>query len=133
MTYPANGKFICQNLIYKMPNYSYYCNGCTKSFELFYSIKDYQDHPGCDCGSKDTHRDYITDVGSIFGSVKKSNSELKTLGDLANRNRDNMCEDQRQLLFEKHNSYKEDKSEKDLPKGMSRIKKTKQKTKWTNK
>jgi hypothetical protein len=63
-------------------------------------------------------------------SVIKSDSELKTLGDLANRNRDRMSEDQKQSLYEKHNAYKEQGPTQDLPKGMTRMKKTKG-VKWT--
>jgi putative FmdB family regulatory protein len=114
-----------------MPTYSYYCNKCNSYFELFFYIKDYIPNPKCECGSKNTERDYIQDVSSIMGSVKKSDSELKTIGDLANRNRDRMSEDQVEALHIKHNSYKETASEKELPKGMSRIKKPKQKPKWT--
>lgn len=63
-------------------------------------------------------------------SVKKADSELKTIGDLANRNRDRMSEDERVTLYKKHNDYKDQESQKELPKGMSRIKKSKSKIKW---
>jgi len=43
-----------------------------------------------------------------------------------------MSDDQNQMLHEKHNSYKEQKSEKELPRGMSRVSKPKIKNKWTN-
>lgn len=116
----------------KMPTYSYQCNSCKEQFELFYYIKDYVANPVCSCGSSDTYRDYIGDVSSVHSCIKKTNSELKTIGDLANRNRDSMSEDKKQMLYEKHNSYKEQKSEKELPKGMSRISKPKHKNKWTS-
>lgn len=114
-----------------MPTYSYGCEKCNQNFELFYNIKDYQPSPLCiNCGNKKTHRLYALDVSTQFASVKKSDSELKTIGDIANRNRDKLSDDQKQALSAKHNSYKEEVSQKQLPKGMTRIKKQ-PKTKWT--
>lgn len=114
-----------------MPTYSYYCSQCGLNFELFFNIQDYNSNPICECGSKKTQRDYIEDLSTITGSVKKSDSELKTVGDLANRNRDRLSEDQKEQLYKKHNEYKDHKEAKDLPKGMSRIKKPTNKIKWT--
>lgn len=114
-----------------MPTYTYYCDDCKKRFECFFYIKDYNPSPKCLlCKSKKTSRSYIDDITTIASSVKKSDSELKTLGDLANRNRDRLSNDQKNNLFQKHNAYKETESTKELPKGMSRIKKPKQKIKW---
>ena len=114
-----------------MPTYSYYCSDCGLHFELFFNIKDYNSNPVCECGSKKTQRNYTEDLSTISGSVKKSDSELKTVGDLANRNRDRLSEDQKQYLQKKHNDYKDNKETKELPKGMSRIKKPSHKIKWT--
>lgn len=113
-----------------MPNYTYYCNHCQKSFEVFYSIRDYKDSAKClDCKTK-CYRSYQEDMLTITGSVKKSDSELKTLGDLANRNRDKMSADEKRALDKKHNDYKDQTPTKELPKGMSRITKPKNKIKW---
>ena len=113
-----------------MPNYSYECSKCKSRFELFFHIKDYVEKPRCTkCGSGKTNRCYILDVTTQIASVKKSDSELKTLGDLANRNRDKMTEDQKNDLHYKHNEYKYTSEETSLPKGMSRPKKHK-KIKW---
>lgn len=113
-----------------MPNYSYICDKCDSRFELFFYIRDYNEHPKCvSCGSIKTNRDY-SDLQTLSASVKKSDNELKTLGDLANRNRDKLSDDQKATLYKKHNDYKEQESMKELPKGMSRIKKP-PKTKWT--
>jgi hypothetical protein len=114
-----------------MPEYTYECNNCESIFSLVCSISEYKEHPKCDCGSKKTCRRYVEDCLTINGNVKKSDSELKTVGDLANRNRDRMSEDQKRHLYHKHNSYKEQVSDKALPKGMSRIKKP-PKTIWPN-
>jgi putative FmdB family regulatory protein len=116
-----------------MPSYSYICEKCEINFELFFSIRDYIDSPKCiGCNSnKYVIRDYISDVSSQATSVKKSDSELKTIGDLAQRNRDRLSEDQKQALYLKHNSYKDDKEQtKPLPKGMSYTPKPKNKPKW---
>ena len=114
-----------------MPTYSYFCTKCKESFELFFYIKDYIEQPPCPtCKCKQTNRRYIEDVATLNASVKKADSELKTLGDLANRNRDRMSDDQKQALHKKHNKYRDDQLLKDLPKGMSRMKKQ-PKTQWT--
>lgn len=119
-----------QILYLTMPNYSYSCDCCGSNFELFFYIKDYIDSPKCiHCGNTKTNRRYDVDVLSQNCSVKKSDTELKTLGDLANRNRDKMNDDQKTELYHKHNEYKYTDTDKPLPQGMSRIKKQ-NKTKW---
>lgn len=115
-----------------MPTYTYECSKCSNVFELFFYIKDYNKSPKCTkCNSKNTNRSYIEDIITQSTSIKKSDTELKTLGDLANRNRDRMSNDQKQELTQKHNLYKDDKPENPLPPGMSRIKKPSTKIKWT--
>ncbi len=106
-----------------MPTYTYDCLKCGSKFELFFYIKDYKEQPACDnCGSKSTNRSYVSDVLTQSASVKKADSELKTIGDLARRNSDRMSEDQKISLHQKHNSYREE-DVKSLPSGMSRMKK----------
>jgi putative FmdB family regulatory protein len=108
-----------------MPTYTFCCDKCNNKFELFFYIKDYQEHPKCEsCGSHRTNRSYQDDLAGMMGSVIKADSELKTLGDLANRNRDKMSNDQKSNLYHKHNNYKEDFHLR-LPSGMSRIQKPK--------
>lgn len=113
-----------------MPTYTYYCKECHKNFELFFYIKDYIPDPKCaDCG-QDACRSYVDDVLSQVASVRKSDNELKTIGDLADRNRDRLTDQQKMDLYVKHNSYKESFDEsKPLPTGMSRVKKQ-PKTLW---
>lgn len=116
-----------------MPVYSYACNKCKLKFELFFSYAKYEEHPECSgCQSNDTSRLYVEDAMTINTSVKKSDSELKTLGDLANRNRDKLSDDQKLALQHKHNEYKDSSPSMNLPSGMSRISKGK-KTQWTEK
>lgn len=114
-----------------MPTYSYICNDCHTKFELFFYISQYIANPKCsNCNSLNSSRRYVDDVMTQNCSVKKSDSELKTIGDLANRNRDKLSDDEKNSLYKKHNSYKETQSDRPLPKGMSRIKKP-GKPKWT--
>jgi putative FmdB family regulatory protein len=115
-----------------MPTYTFICTKCETKFEAFFHIKEYVEHPQCSCGSKKTQRSYEDDLTTISSSVKKSDSELKTIGDLANRNRDRLSDDQKIDLYRKHNAYKDQDSPKELPKGMSRIKKP-GKIQWTKK
>ena len=113
-----------------MPEYSYRCDTCQFTFSLVCSIKEYTDFHFCEtCGNK-CSRDYLEDLSTLNTSIKLGDNDLKTLGHLAQRNTDRMSEDQRNDLYRKHNSYKEEVSEKVLPKGMSRIKKP-PKVKWT--
>lgn len=115
-----------------MPEYSYRCEICQTTFSIVCSMREYNENHLCDkCGSN-CYRDYIEDLSTLNTAVKLGDSELKTLGHLAQRNTEKMSEDQRNELYRKHNSYKEDVSEKPLPKGMSRIKKP-PKIQWTKK
>lgn len=112
-----------------MPTYSYSCDNCKITFECFFHISEYKDTLKCNKCKKQCHRNYIQDVATQSTSVRKSDSELKTIGDLANRNRDRLSDDEKIALHKKHNSYKDQESHKELPKGMSRIKKP-NKVKW---
>lgn len=112
-----------------MPEYSYICSKCNNKFSLISSINKYKEHPACDkCGSE-CSRNYSIDLITLNASVKKSDSELKTIGDLAKRNSDRMSDDQKNALYMKHNSYKDESDLKPLPSGMSRVKKG-PKIKW---
>lgn len=112
-----------------MPEYSYVCEYCTNRFSLFFTIDNYQPNPKCIKCKHKCNRDYETDLATVNTSVKKSDCELKTIGDLAKRNADRMSEDQKHALYMKHNSYKDQKDLKPLPSGMSRVKKG-PKIKW---
>jgi putative FmdB family regulatory protein len=115
-----------------MPTYSYICDNCNNHFELFFYIKDYVSNPTCPvCRGDQTSRHYQKDIISQNMSIKKMDSELKTIGDLANRNRDRMSDSQKHELHQKHNAYKDHKIEtKQLPTGMSYTKKPNNKYKW---
>ena len=115
-----------------MPEYSYRCDKCKDTFSIVVCIREYKEIENCPQCSGSCSRDYLEDLSSLNTSVKLGDNELKTLGHLAQRNTDRMSDDQRNELYRKHNSYKEEVPEKPLPKGMSRIKKP-NKIKWTKK
>lgn len=106
-----------------MPEYTYHCEHCDIKFSLVSSIANYKDNTKCEKCGKISYRSYEDDLLTLNASVKKGDSELKTIGDLALRNTERMSEDQKQHLYAKHNSYKEIPSQKELPQGMSRVKK----------
>jgi putative FmdB family regulatory protein len=108
-----------------MPTYTYYCEDCQTNFEVICSLGSYQEKAKCKvCGKKkNTHREYSIDLSTLNASVKKSDNELKTIGDLAKRNSDRMSDDQKEALRKKHNEYKDNKPDDPLPSGMSRIEK----------
>ena len=113
-----------------MPTYSYSCQNCKCDFEIFFYIKDYTEKPKCiGCDSTNTLRRFVDDARTQNSSVKKSDSELKTIGDLAKRNSDKLSEDEKVHLYQKHNAYKFEESKKELPTGMNRIQKP-SKIKW---
>lgn len=115
-----------------MPTYTFICTKCNHIFELFRTFKQY-DEGGfkCEqCGSSKVLRDYQNDATGVEMSVRKGDGELKTLGDLANRNRDRMSSDQKAELNRKHNEYKAPVQKKELPKGMTRMKKSSGKFQW---
>lgn len=115
-----------------MPTYTYYCSRCDKKFELFAYFNDYCPTPQCTiCNKHIAERSYSDDLIDIACSVRKNSSELKTIGDIANRNRDSMSDDHKAELYHKHNEYKDASDNLNLPKGMSKIQKPKKKIKWT--
>ena len=114
-----------------MPQYTYFCNSCEKKIELVLSYAEYEKNKiRCNnCGSLKVTRSFSDDMICISSCIKKHDSELKTIGDLANRNNDKFSEDKKASLRNKHNEYKEDTSyQKELPSGMSRIKKPRKNT-----
>lgn len=106
-----------------MPSYTFLCIECKKKFEIFLTFAQYSDKQQCPlCNRENTHRSYVDDLASISGSVVKSDTELK-LGDLANRNRDRLSQDEKDHIYHKNNAYKDQDLVKSLPKGMTRLKK----------
>lgn len=109
-----------------MPEYTYVCSSCELKFNIVSSISSYKETVVCpQCKFKKAERAYLEDLTSLNMSIKKSDSELKTIGDIANRNRDKLSEDEKSSLNMKHNDYRYNQEDAPLPKGMSRIKKNK--------
>jgi hypothetical protein len=113
-----------------MPEYTYNCDKCDRVFTIICSISQYQDNVLCTKCNNQCIRAYNIDMPTIQGAIKLAASEIKTLGHLAQRNTETMTQDQKDELYRKHNSYKENAPEKPLPKGMKRLKKQ-NKIQWT--
>lgn len=104
-----------------MPTYTFLCSKCNHKFEMFMSFNDYTDQQKCEVCKAKAHRSYGDDLATANGFVKLADSELKTIGHLAHRNSEKMSQDQKEALYNKHNSYKYEKNGSQLPTGMSRI------------
>lgn len=119
-----------KEILHNMPTYTFLCEKCDHSFELNMSLSSYKNIQKCPKCKKAANRNYQTDLMTLNACVKLSDSEIKSMGHLANRNRDTLSDDHKQHLQIKHNEYREE-STKPLPKNMSRMKKPTKKTKWT--
>jgi len=117
-----------------MPEYTFVCEKCDHKFTEILSFAQYDAKTiKCTlCKSKKVNRSYQDDCTTIMASIKKSDSELKTVGDLADRNRDRMSDDRKEDLFRKHNAYRFEKSDDPLPKGWTKPNKPTEPT-WKNK
>lgn len=101
--------------------YSFRCKKCG-IFEVRQLISEYNGSAKCPrCNKKSTERALDIDITpDTFGYVNKSDDEC-TLGTLAERNAKRYSDEYKNELTKKNNAYK--KRTKELPKGMSRIKK----------
>lgn len=81
-----------------MPSYDFECSKCNHTFDRFMSFNEYEIPTTCpECGETScVHRVYSAPDLSV----------PKTVGSLADKNRDSMSEDHRQHLKEKHNAYR---------------------------
>ena len=101
-----------------MPTYEYTCGTCHNNFEHFAYFSQYNGQgqcPVCKCIS----RKRVYAIPLVF--VRAATSEIKTLGHLADRRRDELSADEKIGLKIKHNSYRHNKPQKELPRGMTRI------------
>ncbi len=110
-----------------MPEYTYVCDkehrqwnnntGCGYIFALVCSVKQYTSSPFCPiCGRNDAVvRNYREDNVSV--GVTLGDDQL-TVGHMAKRNTDNLSNDEKVSLYNKHNAYKFQKSKVKLGKGM---------------
>ena len=103
-----------------MPEYTYVCDACGRKIELFFTLSAYQETIDCICSpSEKMRRSYQDDLAGLTNAVVKTDDELNTIGDLANRNRDKLSKDEKSHLNKKHNDYKDDYSGFKLPNGMT--------------
>lgn len=108
-----------------MPTYTFVCSNCNQKYEMFFTISQYTENQKCkNCDTK-LERSYIDDLSQMTSSIIKTDDELKTIGDLANRNRDKMSDDHKQHLHNKHNAYKHDYNDFKLPQGMHSLRRKK--------
>ena len=121
-----------------MPTYSFKCfeedGGCGHSFEVVMSMSEYKDRQKCPACRKvkGVHRDYTNDP--INAQVILGDSEIKTVGHLAGRNRDKMSDEEKTLIKQKSTTYLEQRrleTNKNLPPGMKRLDPSKVKQKPT--
>lgn len=105
-----------------MPRYDFECQECGCVQEIYRSI-------GGDLPEKVSDLDNVccninSEVRQIihapYASIKLTNSEIKELGHLAERNSETMSNDQKMLLNAKHRTKKMN-SGNNLPDGMTRI------------
>jgi hypothetical protein len=117
-----------------MPEYTFVCDDCGCKFAEILSFAQYDQkkYSCCSCDGNNLSRSYEDDCMNIGGMVRKSDSELKTLGHIADRNRDRMSEDHKEHLKYKYTEYKKHKPEEVLPQGMSWTEKP-EKVQWTKK
>jgi len=110
-----------------MPEYTFRCSACTHTFSIITTMVEYNDTQKCPVCKhiKSVHRDYVSDLSTINTNVKLGDDDLK-LGHLAKRNSERLSNDEKAKITEKNNAYKNEESTKELPKGMSRMGRTKE-------
>lgn len=104
-----------------MPTYTFLCEKCKETFDTLSSIGAYTGKAKCPhCKKVSTTRDYKTDLPNGF--VPLSDDQI-TVGHLAHRNGERYSDDQKEAIRRKVNAYKEGSPERELPKGMNRMRK----------
>ena len=105
-----------------MPTYTYRCNHCKIVFDTFQTVAKYTGKCKCPkCKKISKERDYQIDLPDGF--VRLGTSQIRTLGHLAQRNAESMSSDQKAEMTRQFNAYKDTEPTKDLPHGMSRMRK----------
>ena len=113
-----------------MPEYSFYCEGCSNKWSLVSSISDYTPKQKCpECKKKKTvFRNFAED--EVYSAIALSLSEVKTLGHYADKQTKQYgkwkCED----LAAEFKTKKDEPTE-SLPDGMSRMERPTETTQWT--
>lgn len=101
-----------------MPSYTFKCDNCEYELDLICSMKEYDEETAdlsCpECKSSDFYRDYFSDC--VVTAVR----EVKTLGQLAERNAKKYGKEKCQKMMEDFKTKKEP-SNKPLPEGITRV------------
>ena len=99
--------------------YEYICDKCGCNFEIVQSMKDDALVECPDCNSPSLRRVFFPPIISVH---KSETDPDMTLGHLADRNRSRMSEDEKAAITKVQEKRQgKVKSEKDLPRGMTRI------------
>lgn len=113
-----------------MPEYSFYCEGCSNKWSIIASMKEYTPEQACpECKKvKNVFRDFLED--EVYSAVTLSLSEVKTLGHYADKQAEKYgkwkCED---MIADFKTKKEEPKA--NLPDGMSRMERPTEATQWT--
>ena len=114
-----------------MPEYTFECEKCSEKITLICSMGEYDTESqklSCQSCNGSVERDYTED--NVRGSVSLSLSECKTIGQYADKQTAKYSQRQVEDIVENFKTKKTG-GMKELPTGMSRIKPSKNKTKWT--
>jgi len=114
-----------------MPQYIFRCDDCSQTIDLFCSMSEYDSKSQsvlCPVCEKKTRRDYSGD--NIRGSVSISLSDCKTIGHYADKQTEKYGHRRVEDMMHDFKTQKEG-GMKELPSGMSRMKKSPNTIQWT--
>ena len=114
-----------------MPEYTFKCEKCSEKITLICGMSEYDIESQkliCQSCNGSVERDYTED--NVRGSVSLSLSDCKTIGQYADKQTSKYSQGQVEDIVENFKTKKTG-GMKELPTGMSRIRPSKNKTKWT--
>ena len=114
-----------------MPEYTFKCEKCSEKITLICGMSEYDIESQkliCQSCNGSVERDYTED--NVRGSVSLSLSDCKTIGQYADKQTSKYSQRQVEDIVENFKTKKTG-GMKELPTGMSRIRPSKNKTKWT--
>ena len=114
-----------------MPEYTFECEKCSEKITLICSMSEYDTECQkltCQSCNGSVERDYAAD--NVRGSVSLSLSDCKTIGEYADKQTSKYSQRQVEDIVENFKTKKTG-GMRELPKGMTRIQKSKDKIKWS--
>jgi len=114
-----------------MPDYTFECEKCSEQIVLFFTMSEYENKSKkikCPLCKGKVIRNFLED--SVKGFVSSSISDCKTIGQYAEKQTAKYSQQQVEDIVENFKTKKTGGMQ-ELPTGMSRIKPSKGKTKWT--